>query len=421
MNKLSNNKLNVTIFTASIIVYIFTGLVFAQDRTLELTPMGSPIAEDLEDIFVDDNHAYLACGSRGFIVINVEDPSNPYTEGSCAVNGEPRCVNLYDGFAYIGIVNGLYKVNISNPANPYIIDSCQTSIRIYDIYIEGDYAYTACDIAGLLIIELSSMTIVGSCDTVGIVNEVHVSENYAYLSRRYDGAIQKVDVSDIYHPFLSETIETPGDMLSIFVEGDNVFAVDGNLQIAEISTSTLLDQYITPDSTKDVYICDSFAFLADDDSGLLVVDVEDPYNPTFAANYNTQGDDCYDTFVENEYVYITVEDDDNDQWLLEILHFELTNSIGETEAIPNTFSLSQNYPNPFNPTTTITYSLPAQSHVNVVIYDILGRQVETLIDTKQQAGNHQAVWNANSKPSGMYFYKIKAGDFIETKKMLLLK
>ncbi|MCD6162732.1 MAG: T9SS type A sorting domain-containing protein [candidate division Zixibacteria bacterium] len=89
--------------------------------------------------------------------------------------------------------------------------------------------------------------------------------------------------------------------------------------------------------------------------------------------------------------------------------------------ISKDFSLSQNYPNPFNPTTTIAYDLPKQSHVNIDIYDILGRQVETLVNKQQPAGYHQAIWNANSKPSGMYFYKLKAGEFTETKKMLLLK
>jgi hypothetical protein len=89
--------------------------------------------------------------------------------------------------------------------------------------------------------------------------------------------------------------------------------------------------------------------------------------------------------------------------------------------IPQRFSLSQNYPNPFNPTTIISYNLPQTSHVTLEIFDILGRRVETLVDGEQPAGPHQAVWNAGDKASGIYFYRIQAGNIIETKRMLLLK
>jgi parallel beta-helix repeat protein len=89
--------------------------------------------------------------------------------------------------------------------------------------------------------------------------------------------------------------------------------------------------------------------------------------------------------------------------------------------IPSKAILSQNYPNPFNPTTTISYNLPQASHVTLEIYDILGRKVEMLVDEEQAAGPHQAVWNAGDRASGIYFYRIQAGNIIETKRMLLLK
>jgi len=89
--------------------------------------------------------------------------------------------------------------------------------------------------------------------------------------------------------------------------------------------------------------------------------------------------------------------------------------------IPSDYSLFSAYPNPFNPTTTIKYALPEASHVNISIYNLLGHEIASLVNEQQPAGYHQAIWNANSKPSGMYFYKLKAGEFTETKKMLLLK
>jgi hypothetical protein len=93
----------------------------------------------------------------------------------------------------------------------------------------------------------------------------------------------------------------------------------------------------------------------------------------------------------------------------------------EDTQLPIEFKLSQNYPNPFNPTTTISYSLPEPSYVVLEIYNILGQKTKTLVSEHQEAGNHTVVWQANDISSGMYFYRIVAGDHTESKKMLLLK
>lgn len=84
-------------------------------------------------------------------------------------------------------------------------------------------------------------------------------------------------------------------------------------------------------------------------------------------------------------------------------------------------SFLRNYPNPFNASTTIKFGLPEAGPVTVSIYDILGRKVETLMQGEQPAGYHQVVWDAGKRSSGMYFYRIEAGDYAETKKMVLLK
>lgn len=98
--------------------------------------------------------------------------------------------------------------------------------------------------------------------------------------------------------------------------------------------------------------------------------------------------------------------------------------------LPKTYSLSQNYPNPFNPTTVINYSLPKRSFVTLTIYDDLGREVQTLVNNEQNAGNYSINFNASSLPSGAYFYRLsatggslsgQAGTYTQTKKLLLLK
>ena len=89
--------------------------------------------------------------------------------------------------------------------------------------------------------------------------------------------------------------------------------------------------------------------------------------------------------------------------------------------IPNDYRLSQNYPNPFNPSTTFRYSSPNESNVIIKVYDILGKEIETLINEEKPAGTYELTWNAVNLPSGVYFYQLQAGSFIETKKMILLK
>lgn len=89
--------------------------------------------------------------------------------------------------------------------------------------------------------------------------------------------------------------------------------------------------------------------------------------------------------------------------------------------IPQAYFLDQNYPNPFNPTTTISYQLPAISHVELSIYNLLGQKVATLVSERQPAGFYNVHWDASGMASGVYLYKIEAGEFVETKKLILMK
>jgi hypothetical protein len=86
-----------------------------------------------------------------------------------------------------------------------------------------------------------------------------------------------------------------------------------------------------------------------------------------------------------------------------------------------TFALSQNYPNPFNPATIINYQLPVESQVSLKVYDMLGNEVATLVNEIKTAGEHQIEFNAGSIASGIYFYRLQAGSFVETKRMMLMK
>jgi len=91
------------------------------------------------------------------------------------------------------------------------------------------------------------------------------------------------------------------------------------------------------------------------------------------------------------------------------------------EALPTEYALETSYPNPFNPTTTIRFDLPQADHVTLKVYDVQGREVATLVSGSLSAGRHRVAWDANGLASGTYFYQLRAGSFIQTRLMLLLK
>ena len=95
--------------------------------------------------------------------------------------------------------------------------------------------------------------------------------------------------------------------------------------------------------------------------------------------------------------------------------------IDDGELVPLTFQLGQNHPNPFNPITTIRFTVPERTRVAFVVYDVTGRSLKTLIDDVIDPGYHRAVLDATGLASGVYFYRMVSGDFIETRKVVLLK
>ncbi len=107
--------------------------------------------------------------------------------------------------------------------------------------------------------------------------------------------------------------------------------------------------------------------------------------------------------------------DDNHNTIVAML------STDNSKSLPGVFSLDQNYPNPFNPATAISFALPEASHVKLDIFNITGQKVTTLVDERRDAGHHTVSWDASGAASGVYFYRLSGSDFVESKKMLLLK
>lgn len=134
------------------------------------------------------------------------------------------------------------------------------------------------------------------------------------------------------------------------------------------------------------------------------------------------------TIEMHEYTYIT-QVGSRDRWRLCQIDLDGRKSFSEVTMTadveptprPSEFSLDQNFPNPFNPSTTIRYGIPARSHVRLIVFNLLGQQVALVQNGEQDEGYHEARFDANGLPSGVYFYRLQAGSYTETKRLLLVR
>lgn len=153
----------------------------------------------------------------------------------------------------------------------------------------------------------------------------------------------------------------------------------------------------------------------DDDQTFSLTGLNQNQNYILSASHSEYGT------VEKEFSISSMVHVEDIEYDLSVMSSE-----NEKSQFPDTFSLNQNYPNPFNPTTQITYVLPEESSVSVIVYDLMGKEVKSLINKIQPKGNYSLKWDATDElgeriSAGMYIYTIRAGQFTSTKKMVLLK
>ena len=154
--------------------------------------------------------------------------------------------------------------------------------------------------------------------------------------------------------------------------------------------------------------------------------VESGFDPTgmepHALTIDIKFTDTDITVSETYYYRLSAFDENgNESNFSQEVSAVITGVDGERAGLPNEYSLAQNYPNPFNPVTIIEFAIPTAIEVSLLIYSLKGEEVVWLIEGEMPAGYHQVTWNASDVSSGIYFYRLKAGDFVQTRKMVLLR
>jgi len=363
-----------------------------------------------------------------FSIIDVYFPSAPNLLSTFYIN-DAYGIDVNGDYAYVAESNYLLIINISNPANPYIEGGRSLPGSGKDVKLVGSLAYVADGYAGLRIIDVSNPSNpveIGYYDSPGITYDVEINNTIAYLAD-YTGGFICLDISTPSNPVLISQYPAGDAVIDIELIDTLAFYTDGYagikvLDIADIENPTLVGSLSLPYWCLGLKLSDKYAYVAAwEYGGLRIIDISNPAGMREVGYYNTEGKSRDVDFV-GPLVYVA----DWDWGGLQILNNDLINPASVdtsviNDQLPTVSLLEQNYPNPFNPVTLIKYQLPERSYVTLKIYDVLGTEIETIVDGEKEAGYYQFSFDGSNLPSGIYFYSLRTKNNCITRKMILLK
>jgi hypothetical protein len=225
----------------------------------------------------------------------------------------------------------------------------------------------------------------------GNICAMGVVDSCTELSALYPPILTSFDIS------LSTKPEALHGFYKFFPIGDDLFAVNVRLytQNVLVGEGSLKSEQMVDDFTEFIV---NFGYFTSDIPDMAVI--EFTIDSSLTDNQLHQGS----------------------KWYIDSLSFGSLSAVRIKEEIfPNNCSLYQNYPNPFNPSTSIQYTISNRQFVTLKVYDVVGSEVATLVSQEKPAGSYEVMFNAANLPSGIFFYSLQAGTFVETKKMVLMK
>ncbi len=393
----------------------------------------------------DREYAVLGGASGGISIVDVTDPARP--ELMSQVTGVPGFdVKVYDHYAYS--VNGGSAglggiVDIQDPANPQIVGDFPSS---HNIFIT-ETGYMVSEIFGLRVFDLNADPTNPQLLYQG-GNEGHDASVIGNTLYDFHGSVGTFiyDFTNPGTPVLQGSILDPGIAYNhsgwTTTDGNFLFICDELANhpspdiivydISNLSNPQRVGEFADPDATiHNLFVLGDYAVTSYYNQGFQVFDVSDPANISKVDQFDTSifngegfnGAWGVYPFAPSGNIYIS--DQQSGLHIFE-LNTETTSVGPEPDIQPGTFALYNNYPNPFNPETRIAYDLGKGSAVTLEIFNMLGQKVRTLANGRKAAGSHEVIWdgadNAGQQvSSGIYFYRLEAGDFVDTKRMLLVR
>ena len=378
-------------------------------------------------ITVKDNHAFTAAGEAGLVAVDVATPQSPESVSFYAADGGINDAAVKGEYCYCRTNSGLSVADISDPSSIKEISALELDLQYVQglgnrIYVQGDYVYITHYSKGVIIININdpqNPQFTTSLDITLNSDDVFVEDTLMYLACGAEGA-KIYGIADPEHPQLLSEIAASSYVFSLFAVNNRLYLAQENklrvFDISDIKTPQEIGMYNYPGSFTDIKVRNDYVYLADSKFGLRIINSADMDSLYETASYRTNDKAC-SIILQNDLIYLS---DSNDGFYI-FSHLVSFVKSGEEAVKPSDFSLMQNYPNPFNPQTKITFTLAYSCRTKLIVYDVLGRKVRTIINELRPAGRNEIIFNAQGLASGIYYYRLITPDYIRTKKMLKIK
>ena len=430
---------NLVVAQSSGIRMFDAGMIYSL-RSLSFYPTGGwPFAAH-----VRQNLAFVASQFSGLWILDISDPIHPKAVSNVNVGGYAVDVIATDSVAYVAnlpsgdirdTTQGLWIIDVSDIRHPVPL-SHHVGIARHPLS-EGE------------------MVSIGKEGDMVIMTQTG--------STSYDSTLEVIDVHDPARPVTQGIVRSPTRAMRVALKDSIAFVADADsgLRIIDIHRPDHPAPIArVPGSTVGVTIRDSLAYVLGD--SIWVVDIQRPYSPVVLSskpvgpNPVGRGDAIavgrwlywvhdgalgmadisnpadivpLQGFARNGGIYgvaandsiVVVCDIFGGVWILRANTVTSIASNRVASGIPTMYELAQNYPNPFNPITTIRYGLPRRSDVSLVVYNVLGQKVGTLVRQAQKAGYYEVKFDGSSLSSGIYFYCLRVGNSVLTRKLLLVR